>query len=129
MDNTMDSGNGNAANADSAAHDIEQRFRRITDFVEARLTPLFDPANGSDHGFGMDDTSRALRAARYTVQAASAVSGLVEKRATAPELRQVVDQALEHNWDVLRSVARMWEDHPDFLKEFKAHSWDVVGAV
>ncbi|WP_411073893.1 hypothetical protein [Streptomyces sp. cmx-4-7] len=127
MDNTMDSGNGSDSGNDG--NDIEQRFRRITDFVEARLTPLFDPANGSDHGFGMDDTSRALRAARYTVQAASAVSGLVEKRATAPELRQVVDQALEHNWDVLRSVARMWEDHPDFLKEFKAHSWDVVGAV
>ncbi|GGR50291.1 hypothetical protein [Streptomyces roseolus] len=106
---------------------VEARFRRITDFIEARLTPLFDPANGSDHGFGMDDTSRALRALRYTVQAASQVSGLVEKRETAPELRQVVDQALEHNWDALRSIARMWEDHEDFRKEFKAHSWDVLG--
>ncbi|MFI0990079.1 hypothetical protein [Streptomyces exfoliatus] len=106
---------------------IEQRFQRITAFIEARLTPLFDPANGSDHGFGMDDTSRALRATRYTVQAAAAVNGLVEKRESAPELRQVVDQALEQNWDVLRSIARMWEDHPDFLKEYKAHSWDVVG--
>lgn len=106
--------------------DIAERFQRITAFIEARLTPLFDPANGSDHGFGMDDTSRATR---YTVQAASAVNGLVEKRESAPELRQVVDQALEHNWDVLRSVARMWEDHPDFLKEYKAHSWDVVGAA
>ncbi|MFF6774355.1 hypothetical protein ACFY8W_12405 [Streptomyces sp. NPDC012637] len=107
--------------------DIQQRFERITAFVEARLTPLFDPENGSDHGFGMDDTSRALRALRYTVQAASAVNGLLEKRASAPELRQVVDQALEHNWDVLRSIARMWEDHPDFQKEFKGHSWDVLG--
>ncbi|WP_309055685.1 hypothetical protein [Streptomyces sp.] len=107
--------------------DIRQRFERITAFIEARLTPLFDPENGKDHGFGMDDTSRALRALRYTVQAASAVNGLVEKRETAPELRQVVDQALEHNWDVLRSAARMWEDHPDFLKEFKGHSWDVLG--
>ncbi|MGW0117701.1 hypothetical protein [Streptomyces sp. NPDC003327] len=107
--------------------DIEQRFQRITGFVEARLTPLFDPENGSDHGFGMDDTSRALRALRYTVQAASAVNGLLEKRESAPELRQVVDQALEHNWDVLRSIARMWEDHADFRKEFKAHSWDVLG--
>ncbi|WP_282697601.1 hypothetical protein [Streptomyces sp. CC208A] len=106
---------------------VEARFRRITDFIEARLTPLFDPENGSDHGFGMDDTSRSLRALRYTVQAASAVSGLVEKRETAPELRQVVEQALEHNWDVLRSIARMWEDHEDFRKEFKAHSWDVLG--
>jgi len=107
--------------------DIQQRFERVTAFVEARLTPLFDPGNGMDHGFGMDDTSRALRALRYTVQAASAVNGLLEKRESAPELRQVVDQALEHNWDVLRSVARMWEDHPDFRKEFKAHSWDVLG--
>ncbi|MER5310378.1 hypothetical protein ABT034_21620 [Streptomyces sp. NPDC002773] len=106
--------------------DVQQRFQRITAFIEARLTPLFDPANGSDHGFGMDDTSRALRATRYTVQAAAAVGGLVEKRGSA-ELRPVVDQALEQNWDVLRSIARMWEDHPDFLKEFKAHSWDVVG--
>ncbi|CAM5340542.1 hypothetical protein [Streptomyces narbonensis] len=108
-------------------NDIEQRFQAITDFIEARLTPLFDPANGKDHGFGMDDTSRALRALRYTVQAASAVKGLVEKRESAPELRPVVDQALEHNWDVLRSAARMWEDHADFQKEFKAHSWDVIG--
>ncbi|MEU6928226.1 hypothetical protein [Streptomyces sp. NPDC046385] len=106
---------------------IQQRFARITGFIEARLTPLFDPANGSDHGFGMDDTSRALRALRYSVQAASAVNGLVEKRDAEPELRQIVDQALEHNWDVLRSIARMWEDHPDFLKEFKGHSWDVIG--
>ena len=85
--------------------DIEQRFQRITGFIEARLTPLFDPANGSDHGFGMDDTSRALRALRYTVQAASAVNGLVEKRETAPELRQVVDQAMERSASQLCSSA------------------------
>ncbi len=88
MDNTMDTGTGTGTGTDTDTgtdhNDIEQRFRRITGFIEDRLTPLFDPANGSDHGFGMDDTSRALRAARYTVQAASAVSGLVEKRATAP---------------------------------------------
>ncbi|WP_418961047.1 hypothetical protein [Streptomyces tritici] len=102
-----------------------QHFERITAFIEARLTPVFDPANGSDHGFGMDDTSRALRALRNAVAAASAVKGLAAQRATAdPKLRNVIDQALEHNWDVLRGIARMWEDHPDFLKEFKRHAWD-----
>ncbi|MFG2334159.1 hypothetical protein ACGFMM_31780 [Streptomyces sp. NPDC048604] len=102
-----------------------QHFERITAFIEARLTPVFDPANGSDHGFGMDDTSRALRALRNAVAAASAVKGLAAQRATAdPKLRSVIDQALEHNWDVLRGIARMWEDHPDFLKEFKRHAWD-----
>ncbi|HEY9368737.1 hypothetical protein [Streptomyces sp.] len=101
-----------------------QHFERITAFIEARLTPIFDPANG-DHGFGMDDTSRALRALRNAVAAASAVKGLAEQRATADaKLRSVIDQALEHNWDVLRGIARQWEDHEDFRKEFKRHAWD-----
>ncbi|MEU9994121.1 hypothetical protein [Streptomyces sp. NPDC050848] len=103
-----------------------QHFERITAFIEDRLRPLFDPANGSDHGFGMDDTSRALRSLLGTVKAAAAVKGLAEQRAAAdPALRHIIDQALEHNWDVLRGVARNWEDHPDFVRDFKRHAWEL----
>lgn len=103
-----------------------QHFERIYAFVEARLRPLFDAETGSEHGFGMDDTSRALRALLGAVKAAAAVRGLAEQRAAAePSMRQVIDQALEHNWDVLRSVARNWEDHPDFEREFKRHAWEL----
>ncbi|WP_137991490.1 hypothetical protein [Streptomyces vilmorinianum] len=103
-----------------------QHFERITAFIEARLRPLFDPETGSDHGFGMDDTSRALRALLGTVKAAAAVKGLADQRATAdPAMRNIIDQALEHNWDVLRGVARNWEDHPDFVRAFKLHAWDL----
>ncbi|MFB7370116.1 hypothetical protein ACFC0D_09770 [Streptomyces sp. NPDC056222] len=103
-----------------------QHFERITAFIEDRLRPLFDPENGSDHGFGMDDTSRALRALLGTVKAAAAVKGLAEQRAAAdPAMRNIIDQALEHNWDVLRGVARNWEDHPDFVREFKRHAWEL----
>ncbi|MFF8846396.1 hypothetical protein ACF08N_27380 [Streptomyces sp. NPDC015127] len=102
-----------------------QHFQRITAFVEARLTPLFDAATGSTHGFGMDDTSRALRALRATVLAASAVEGIIEQRRTADaEIRHIADQALAHHWEVLQRIARNWEDHPDFLREFKRHSWE-----
>ncbi|MBT2365633.1 hypothetical protein J7E88_09950 [Streptomyces sp. ISL-10] len=100
-------------------------FQRITAFVEARLTPLFDAATGSTHGFGMDDTSRALRALRATALAASAVEGVIEQRGAADaEVRRIADQALAHSWDVLQRIARNWEDHPDFLREFKRDSWE-----
>ncbi|MFJ6939547.1 hypothetical protein [Streptomyces sp. NPDC101132] len=109
-----------------------QHFERITAFIEARLTPVFDPADGNDHGWGMDDTSRALRALRNTVLGASAIKGIIAQRATAdPKMRGIIDQSLEHNWDVLRGVARQWEDHPDFRREFKRHAWelDELGAA
>ncbi|MET9625050.1 hypothetical protein ABZZ37_30350 [Streptomyces sp. NPDC006464] len=103
-----------------------RHFERIHAFIEARLRPLFDAETGSEHGFGMDDTSRALRALLGTVKAAAAVKGLAEQRATAePTLRHIIDQALEHNWDVLRGVARNWEDHPDFVRDFKRHAWEL----
>ncbi|GAA3367500.1 hypothetical protein GCM10020367_66820 [Streptomyces sannanensis] len=107
-----------------------QHFERIAAFLEDRLRPLFDAEMGSEHGFGMDDTSRALRALLNTVKAATAVKGLAEQRATAdPAMRNTIDQALEHNWDVLRGIARNWEDHPDFLREFKLHSWELDKAA
>lgn len=103
-----------------------QHFERITAFIEARLTPLFDAETGSEYGFGMDDTSRALRALRNSVLEASAVKGLIEQRATAePATRRVIDQSVEHNWDVLRGIARQWEDHADFRHEFKHHAWEL----
>ncbi|MFD7631406.1 hypothetical protein ACFV7Q_36270 [Streptomyces sp. NPDC059851] len=103
-----------------------QHFERITAFIEARLTPLFDEATGSERGFAMDDTSRALRALRNAVLEASAVRGLLEKRATADAaLGRVIDQSVEHHWDVLRGIARQWEDHADFSKEFKRHAWEL----
>ncbi|MFC9586593.1 hypothetical protein ACFVJ8_27715 [Streptomyces yangpuensis] len=103
-----------------------QHFERITAFIEARLTPLFDEATGSEHGFAMDDTSRALRALRNSVLEASAVKGLIEKRESAePATRRVIDQSVEHNWDVLRGIARQWEDHDDFRHEFKHHAWEL----
>ncbi|WP_328972193.1 hypothetical protein [Streptomyces sp. NBC_00239] len=106
-----------------------RHFERITAFIEARLTPLFDPESGSDHGWGMDDKSRALRSLRNTVLGASAVKGIVERRAEADAaMRRVIDQALEHNWDVLRGIARQWEDHPDFVREFKRHAWELEEA-
>ncbi|GGT50572.1 hypothetical protein [Streptomyces purpureus] len=107
-----------------------QNFERINAFVEDRLRPLFDAETGSEHGFGMDDTSRALRALLNTVKAAAAVRGLAEQREAAePALREAIDHALAHNWDVLRGVARNWEDHPDFRREFKLHAWELDGAT
>ncbi|MDX3535069.1 hypothetical protein PV721_11935 [Streptomyces sp. MB09-01] len=103
-----------------------QHFERITAFIEARLTPLFDAETGSEYGFGMDDTSRALRALRNSVLEASAIKGLIAQRATAePAMRRVIDQSVEHNWDVLRGIARQWEDHADFRHEFKHHAWEL----
>ncbi|MET9437153.1 hypothetical protein [Streptomyces sp. NPDC006551] len=103
-----------------------QHFERVHAFIEARLRPLFDAETGSEHGFGMDDTSRSLRALLNTVKAAAAVKGLAAQRADADRTtRDIIDQALEHNWDVLRGVARHWEDHPDFLREFKRHAWEL----
>ncbi|MER5732069.1 hypothetical protein ABT084_27695 [Streptomyces sp. NPDC002138] len=103
-----------------------RHFERITAFIEARLTPLFAAETGSDSGFGMDDTSRALRALRNAVLEASAVKGLLEQRPTAePAVRRVIDQSVEQHWDVLRGVARQWEDHPDFVREFKRHGWEL----
>ncbi|AYV26071.1 hypothetical protein EES41_05010 [Streptomyces sp. ADI95-16] len=103
-----------------------QHFERITSFIEARLTPLFAAETGSDNGFAMDDTSRALRALRNAVLEASAVKGLIEKRETAePAVRRVIDQSVEHHWDVLRGIARQWEDHADFVREFKRHAWEL----
>ncbi|MFE3993793.1 hypothetical protein ACFXPW_19220 [Streptomyces goshikiensis] len=103
-----------------------QHFERITSFIEARLTPLFAAETGSDNGFAMDDTSRALRALRNAVLEASAVKGLIEKRETAePAVRRVIDQSVEHHWDVLRGIARQWEDHADFAREFKRHAWEL----
>ncbi|MFF3286527.1 hypothetical protein [Streptomyces sp. NPDC003023] len=103
----------------------QQHFTEIVSFLEDRLRPLFDPENGSDHGFGMDDTSRALRALRGTISGAGAVNGICEQRATADvELRRVIDQTLALNWDQLVGLARHWEDHPDFRPAFKRGSWD-----
>ncbi|MEU7556199.1 hypothetical protein AB0B01_28385 [Streptomyces sp. NPDC044571] len=107
-----------------------QHFERITAFIEARLTPVFDEGTGSERGFAMDDTSRALRALRNAVLEASAVKGLIEQRATAePSLRRVIDQSVEHHWDVLRGIARQWEDHGDFVREFKRHAWELDEAL
>ncbi|MDJ0385164.1 hypothetical protein [Streptomyces sp. G-G2] len=107
-----------------------QHFERITAFIEARLTPLFAPAEGSESGFAMDDTSRALRALRNAVLEASAVKGLLETRPTAePAVRRVIDQSVEQHWDVLRGIARQWEDHPDFVREFKRHAWELDGTA
>lgn len=103
-----------------------QHFERITAFIEARLTPLFDEGTGSERGFAMDDTSRALRALRNAVLEASSVKGLIEQRAAAePALRRVIDQSVEHHWDVLRGIARQWEDHEDFAHAFKHHAWEL----
>ncbi|MEU8777881.1 hypothetical protein [Streptomyces sp. NPDC048606] len=103
-----------------------QHFERITAFIEARLTPLFAAESGNDGGFAMDDTSRALRALRNSVLEASAVKGLIERRATAEgRTRAVIDQSVEHHWDVLRGIARQWEDHADFRREFKRHAWEL----
>lgn len=103
-----------------------RHFERITAFIEARLTPLFAEETGSDNGFGMDDTSRALRALRNAALEASVAKGLVEQRASAePAVRRVIDQAVEHHWDVLRGIARQWEDHADFAREFKRHAWEL----
>ncbi|WP_411103991.1 hypothetical protein [Streptomyces sp. cmx-4-9] len=103
-----------------------QHFERITAFIEARLTPLFEAESGSESGFAMDDTSRALRALRNAVLEASAVKGLIAQRQTAePAVRRVIDQSVEHHWDVLRGIARQWEDHGDFQREFKRHAWEL----
>jgi hypothetical protein len=103
----------------------QQHFSEITSFLDDRLRPLFDPENGSEHGFGMDDTSRALRALLGAVRSAAAVQGICEQRATADaELRRVVDQTLAHHWDQLVGIARHWEDHPGFRPAFKRGSWD-----
>ncbi|CAM5660300.1 hypothetical protein SAVIM338S_06757 [Streptomyces avidinii] len=103
-----------------------RHFERITAFIEARLTPLFAEETGSDSGFAMDDTSRALRALRNAALEASVAKGLIEQRATAePAVRRVIDQAVEHHWDVLRGIARQWEDHADFAREFKRHAWEL----
>ena len=60
---------------------------------------------------------------------ASAIKGLLEKRATADAaMRRVIDQSVEHNWDVLRGIARQWEDHADFQREFKRHAWELDAA-
>ncbi|MFC9292738.1 hypothetical protein ACFTWH_33750 [Streptomyces sp. NPDC057011] len=105
-----------------------QHFERITAFIEARLTPLFDESTGSEHGWGMDDTSRALRALRNAVLEASHIKGLIAQRESAePAMRRVIDQSVEHNWDVLRGIARMWEDHADFRHEFSHHAWELEG--
>ncbi|RSS78336.1 hypothetical protein [Streptomyces sp. WAC06614] len=106
-----------------------QHFERITAFIEARLTPLFDEATGSRHGFEMDDTSRALRALRNAVLEASAVKGLLAQLPTADApTRRAIDQSVEHHWDVLRGIARQWEDHADFRREFKRHAWELDAA-
>ncbi|GGZ47117.1 hypothetical protein AB0P12_10040 [Streptomyces subrutilus] len=106
-----------------------QHFERITAFIEARLTPLFDAETGSEYGFGMDDTSRALRALRNAVLEASAVKGLIGKRESQDAAtRRVIDQSVEHHWDVLRGIARQWEDHADFRREFKRHAWELDAA-
>ncbi len=106
-----------------------QHFERITAFIEARLTPLFAAETGSENGFGMDDTSRALRALRNAVLEASVTKGLIETRATAePAVRRVIDQTVELHWDVLRGIARQWEDHADFRREFKRHAWELDAA-
>ncbi|MFD3325566.1 hypothetical protein [Streptomyces sp. NPDC058701] len=106
-----------------------QHFERITAFIEARLTPLFAAETGSENGFGMDDTSRALRALRNAVLEASVTKGLIGTRATAePAVRRVIDQTVELHWDVLRGIARQWEDHADFRREFKRHAWELDAA-
>ncbi|MEU4950993.1 hypothetical protein [Streptomyces lavendulae] len=106
-----------------------QHFERITAFIEARLTPLFEAGTGSERGFAMDDTSRALRALRNSVLEASAVKGLFEQRESADQrMRNVIDQSVEHHWDVLRGIARQWEDHADFRREFKRHAWQLEAA-
>ncbi|MEV7725136.1 hypothetical protein AB0P15_10430 [Streptomyces sp. NPDC087917] len=103
-----------------------QHFERITAFIEARLTPLFEAETGSESGFAMDDTSRALRALRNSVLEASAVKGLLTERESAePRTRSIIDQSVEHHWDVLRGIARQWEDHTDFRREFKRHAWEL----
>lgn len=101
-------------------------FERITAFIEARLTPLFAEDTGSDNGFAMDDTSRALRALRNAALEASVAKTLIGQRDAAdPAVRRVIDQAVEHHWDVLRGIARQWEDHTDFAREFKRHAWEL----
>ncbi|WP_424215936.1 hypothetical protein ACN20G_27715 (plasmid) [Streptomyces sp. BI20] len=106
--------------------DVEH-FQRITAFIEARLTPLFAAEAGAEGGFAMDDTSRALRGLRNAVLESSTVASLFARREGAERAeRAVIDQALEHHWDVLRGVARQWEDHPDFRHAFKHHAWELA---
>lgn len=102
-----------------------QHFEQINAFIEDRLRPLFDADTGSEHGWAMDDTSRALRALRDTALSAAAVKGITEQRESGDEeVRHIAGQALAHHWDQLVRIARHWEDHPDFRPGFKRGSWE-----
>ncbi|MFH8370493.1 hypothetical protein [Streptomyces sp. NPDC018031] len=102
-----------------------QHFERINAFIEDRLRPLFDADSGNEHGWAMDDTSRSLRALRDIALSAAAVKGIAEQQETGSEdVRRIAGQALAHQWDLLVRIARHWEDHPDFRREFKRGSWE-----
>ncbi|MFD0431720.1 hypothetical protein ACFQ60_44585 [Streptomyces zhihengii] len=82
-----------------------QHFERISAFVEARLRPLFDAETGSDHGFGMDDTSRALRALLNTVRAAAAVRG--SRPAATTRTRPPVPSSTRR-WSTTGTCCAVW---------------------
>lgn len=99
-----------------------EHINRIADFVEARIEEQFSGEHVTRH-FDKDPVARSLRALSRVVGDIRSRRTLAES--SEPALATAIGLVLTFAWSELATIAKQWDDHPDYLPEFAMFSYDV----
>ncbi|MER6092472.1 hypothetical protein [Streptomyces bluensis] len=102
-----------------------EHIDRIAAFVNARIDEQFD-ADQATRYFDKDPVARSLRALSRVVGEIRSRRVLAERN--EPELATAVTLAMTFAWGELATIAKEWEDHPDYLPEFALLAHELEGA-
>lgn len=106
-----------------------EHITRIADFVDARINEQFASEHHASRHWDKDPVARSLRALSRAVGQMRSARALDPEE--QPELHTTISFTRTFAWGTLASVAKEWDDHPDYLPEFAllAHQLNSAAAA
>ncbi|MEU7338731.1 hypothetical protein [Streptomyces sp. NPDC007074] len=124
MSETTDSRTANRVDGmGPAPASMAQHIERVADFIDARIEELFSGEH-INRNWDSDPVSRALRALRRGVEEIRAKHSLAagpfadHQQRDLVGMQQMINISLTYAWGELASMAKQWNDHPDYLADF-----------